>query len=44
MSDVDEKKNLLTMKSWAVENNFQNQQNDKRPMGSLYWLKFNAST
>ena len=26
------------------ENNFQNQQNDKRPMGSLYWLKFNAST
>ena len=32
----DEKKHLLTMKSRAVENNFQNQQNDKRPMGSLY--------
>ena len=25
------------MKSRAVENNFQNQQNDKRPMGTAHW-------
>ena len=46
---VDEKKHLLTIKSSAVENNkrianCQNQQNDKRVMGSHYWLKINAST